>query len=49
MENIADAAVAEGVSTRAETDAIVAELYEFARTPGTFASAARVVEAWGRS
>jgi SAM-dependent methyltransferase len=48
MENIAEAAVAEGVSTRTETDAIVAELYEFARTPGAFASAARVVEAWGR-
>jgi hypothetical protein len=48
MENIADAVVAEGVATREETDAVIASLYEFAQTPSTLLSTARVIEAWGR-
>ena len=47
MENIADAVLAEGLASRTEIDQIIAELYAFARTPGTVACAARVVEAWG--
>ena len=47
MENIADAVLAEGLASRVEIDQIVAELYEFARAPGTVGCAARVVEAWG--
>jgi ubiquinone/menaquinone biosynthesis C-methylase UbiE len=47
MENIADAVAAEGLASRAEIEQIVADLYEFARAPGTVASAPRVVEAWG--
>jgi ubiquinone/menaquinone biosynthesis C-methylase UbiE len=47
MENVSDAVIAEGLASRAEIDQIVAELYEFARAPGTVTSGARVVEAWG--
>ncbi len=47
MENIADAALAEGLASRTEIDQLVAELYEFAHTPGTLGSLPRVVEAWG--
>jgi len=47
MENIADAVLAEGLASCVEIDQIVAELYEFARAPGTVGSAPRVVEAWG--
>jgi ubiquinone/menaquinone biosynthesis C-methylase UbiE len=47
MENIADAVLAEGLASRTEIDKTVSELYEFARAPGTVASASRVVEAWG--
>jgi len=47
MENIADAVLAEGLASVSEVDRLVAELYEFARTPGTVASMPRVVEAWG--
>src|SRR5215472_5595354 len=47
MENIADAVLAEGLASADEVDRLVAELYQFARTPGTVASMPRVVEAWG--
>jgi hypothetical protein len=47
MEYIADAVLAEGLASRAEIDQIVAELYEFARAPGTVVAGPRVVEAWG--
>ena len=47
MENIADAVAAEGLATPEEIDRIVAELYEFARTPGTVGCTPRIVEAWG--
>jgi hypothetical protein len=33
-------------ATAEQVDRIVAELYEFARTPGTIASTPRFVEAW---
>ena len=48
LENIAEAVVAEGVATREETDAVIAELYEFAQMPSTLLSTARVVESWAR-
>jgi SAM-dependent methyltransferase len=44
MENIADAVIAEGVASRAEIDQLVAELNEFANTPGTVGCMPRVVE-----
>jgi len=47
MENIAGAVLAEGLASADEVDRLVAELYEFARTPGTVASMPRVVESWG--
>jgi SAM-dependent methyltransferase len=46
MQNVADAVVAEGLMTQAEVDALSQELYDFARTPGTLGTLARVVEAW---
>jgi SAM-dependent methyltransferase len=46
MECIADAVVAEGLACREEIDRLVADLYEFARTPGTVGSAPRIVQAW---
>ncbi len=49
MQNIADAVIAEGLATPAEIEQIVAELYDYARTPGTIGSTPRIVEAWGRN
>lgn len=46
MENIADAVLAEGLATADEIDRIVAELYAYARTPGTIGCMPRVFEAW---
>ena len=46
MENIADTVLAEGLASQAEIHQLVAELYEFARTPGTVGSAPRIVEVW---
>jgi hypothetical protein len=48
MENIADAALADGLATRQEIDAIVQELYEFADSPRTVVGLPRIVQAWGR-
>jgi hypothetical protein len=48
MANIADAVIAEGLATKAEVDGIVAELYEFARRPGSIGCAPRCFEVWGR-
>jgi len=47
MENIRDAVVAEMLASRNEIEQLVAELYEFACTPGTVSSVARVVQVWG--
>jgi SAM-dependent methyltransferase len=49
MHNIADAVLAEGLATSTEIEQIVAELYDYARTPGTIGCAPRIVEAWGRN
>jgi 2-polyprenyl-3-methyl-5-hydroxy-6-metoxy-1,4-benzoquinol methylase len=46
MESIADAVVAEGLATAAEIERIVADLYDFANTPGTLGSTPRIFEAW---
>ena len=46
MENIADAVIAEGLATSQEIDRIVAELYAYARTPGTLGCMPRIFEAW---
>ena len=48
MENIADAAIGDGLATREEADAIVRELYEFAADPHTITGLPRVVQSWGR-
>lgn len=48
MENIADAAVRDGLATREETDEIVRELHAFAADPKTVTGLPRVVQAWGR-
>jgi len=48
MENIADAALTDGLATREEIDRIVSELYEFAADPQTITGLPRVVQAWGR-
>jgi SAM-dependent methyltransferase len=47
MENIADSVLAEGLASRDETDRIVRELYEYARTPGAVGCMPRVFESWG--
>jgi SAM-dependent methyltransferase len=47
MEAIADAVLAEGLASQTEIDQLVAELYEFARSPNTVGGTPRVVEAWG--
>jgi hypothetical protein len=48
MENIADAAIAEGLTTAEEVSQIVDSLYEYAQDPDTFSGVPRVVQAWGR-
>ena len=48
MENIADSAVEEGLASREEIDRLIAELYEFANTPGTIGCMPRVFQVWGR-
>lgn len=48
MENIADAAVGDGLVTREEADGIVGELYAFAADPHTITGLPRVVQSWGR-
>jgi len=48
MENIAEAVAAEGLATQSEIEAIVAELRNFASTPGTVQSLPRIVQAWAR-
>lgn len=49
MQNIAPALLRAGLATEAEIGAIVQELYDFARTPGTVAGMPRIVEAWARA
>jgi hypothetical protein len=47
MENIVDSVLAEGLTSKTKLDALVDELYQFARDPGTVASIPRIVQAWG--
>jgi ubiquinone/menaquinone biosynthesis C-methylase UbiE len=46
MENIADAVVAQGLTSTSEVDQLVGDLYAFARDSGTLLSSPRIVEAW---
>jgi ubiquinone/menaquinone biosynthesis C-methylase UbiE len=48
MENIADAVIAEGLTDRAETGLLIAELYEFGRRPDTIGATPRIFEVWAR-
>jgi len=47
MESIAEAVIRESLADEAEVEQIVAELYRYARTPGTIGCTPRIVEAWG--
>jgi SAM-dependent methyltransferase len=47
LENIADSAIAEGLTTREEIDAVVDELYRLASDTTTVLALPRVVQAWG--
>jgi SAM-dependent methyltransferase len=47
LENIADSAIAEGLTTREEIDAVVDELYRLASDTTTVLALARIVQAWG--
>jgi 2-polyprenyl-3-methyl-5-hydroxy-6-metoxy-1,4-benzoquinol methylase len=48
MENVAPAFLEEGLATRAEIDAMVQDLFAFARDESTVSSMPRVVQSWGR-
>jgi SAM-dependent methyltransferase len=47
LENIADSAVAEGLATREEIDALLVELYALAADSTTLLAFPRIVQAWG--
>ena len=47
IENIKAMAVAHGVATAAEVDAVVDELYAIARDPSTMVSNPYIFQAWG--
>jgi len=49
MENIADTVVREGLADREELARVIADLYAFARTPGTIGSTPRVFEVIARN
>jgi SAM-dependent methyltransferase len=48
MENIADAVLADELADRAEVDAIVTALYDFADDRRTVMSGPRIIQSWGR-
>jgi 2-polyprenyl-3-methyl-5-hydroxy-6-metoxy-1,4-benzoquinol methylase len=48
LEGIAEAAIDEGVASRAEIERLLAELYDFARDPNTVLSGPRIIETWAR-
>jgi SAM-dependent methyltransferase len=48
MENIADAAVSDGLASRDEVDQLVAALNKCVRDTRTFASVTRTIQVWGR-
>jgi SAM-dependent methyltransferase len=47
LENIADSAIAEGLATREEIEALLDELYRLASDPTTVLAIPRIVQAWG--
>ena len=47
MQCIGPAVIAGGFASEAEVAGLVAELFEYAHTPGTISSVPRVVQAWG--
>jgi ubiquinone/menaquinone biosynthesis C-methylase UbiE len=47
VEYSTDAIVAEGLASRAEMEALVAEIYEFARNPMTIIGGPRIIQSWG--
>jgi SAM-dependent methyltransferase len=47
LENIADSAIAEGLATREEIEAVVEELYRLAFDTTTVLAIPRIVQAWG--
>jgi SAM-dependent methyltransferase len=48
LENIADAVLQDGLASREEIDALMQELYRFAKNPRTVAGLPRIIQAWGR-
>jgi hypothetical protein len=48
IENIADAAIMEGLALREEIDALVDDLYRLAADPDTLMAFPRIVQVWGR-
>ena len=48
MENIGEAAIAEGLTTQEEVDELVKALYDFVADPTTLVSVPRIVQTWGR-
>ena len=46
MENIVDAILADGLADRAETDRLIADLYDFAGRPDTIGATPRIFEVW---
>jgi hypothetical protein len=47
LENIADSAIAEGLATRDEIEAVLDELYRLASDATTVLAIPRIVQAWG--
>ena len=47
LENIADSAVSQGLTTPQEIEAVVAELYRLASDTATLLACPRIVQAWG--
>jgi hypothetical protein len=47
LENIADSAIADGLATREEIEAVVDELYRLALDTTSVLAIPRIVQAWG--
>jgi ubiquinone/menaquinone biosynthesis C-methylase UbiE len=47
MQSIGPAVIAGGLASEAEVAGLVAELFEYAQTPGTIGCIPRVIQAWG--
>jgi SAM-dependent methyltransferase len=48
MENIGDAAIAEGLTTQEEVDELVKALYDYAQDSTTLGGVPRIMQSWGR-